>query len=151
MELFDCERMTGGLLAQPVNSLSSVAFLVAAGVLLPAGRRIEAAVVGVAGVGSMWFHASPSGASEWLHDVGLYAAIAVAALGLWRRLAQSDVPVLATGLFGVGVVIWFFSRTGGPLCDPDGLLQGHAIWHVLAAAAYTTLWVDPRRTSAIPS
>jgi hypothetical protein len=26
-------------------------------------------------------------------------------------------------------------RTGGPLCDPDSRLQGHAGWHALTAAA----------------
>jgi hypothetical protein len=26
-------------------------------------------------------------------------------------------------------------RTASPWCDPDSLLQGHAVWHLLAAAA----------------
>jgi hypothetical protein len=26
-------------------------------------------------------------------------------------------------------------RTGAPLCDPDSLLQGHALWHILSALA----------------
>jgi len=35
------------------------------------------------------------------------------------------------------VAVYALSRTGAPLCRPDSLLQGHALWHVLTAAA---LW-----------
>lgn len=39
------------------------------------------------------------------------------------------------GIFALASVIWFFSRTGGPLCRPDSVWQGHAVWHVLGAFA----------------
>lgn len=41
----------------------------------------------------------------------------------------------AVGLFGAAFAIWLPSRSGGPLCDPHSLVQGHAIWHVLCAGA----------------
>ncbi len=34
----------------------------------------------------------------------------------------------------VGAIVMLLSRTGGPLCLPDSPLQGHALWHVLAAS-----------------
>jgi hypothetical protein len=32
---------------------------------------------------------------------------------------------------GIAFVIWFFSRTGQVLCDPDSYIQGHGMWHIL--------------------
>lgn len=53
---------------------------------------------------------------------------------------------LALALLAVGGGVGALSRTGGPLCDPDALLQGHAVWHVAAAAALVVLapLVTPR-------
>ena len=34
-----------------------------------------------------------------------------------------------------GAICWWAGRTGSPWCDPDSLLQGHAGWHLLTAAA----------------
>lgn len=45
----------------------------------------------------------------------------------------------AVGLLGVGSLIGTLSRAGGPLCDPASLWQGHAVWHVLSAAALVVL------------
>lgn len=39
------------------------------------------------------------------------------------------------GLFVVANVIWNLSRTAGPWCDPNSLLQGHAVWHLLTATS----------------
>jgi len=36
--------------------------------------------------------------------------------------------------------IWTVSHGGGPLCRPDSLLQGHAVWHVLNAIAFTLMY-----------
>ena len=46
------------------------------------------------------------------------------------------VPWLVAGLvsFGIATIIWALSATGRPLCDPNSLLQGHAVWHLLAMA-----------------
>lgn len=69
------------------------------------------------------------------------AGMAVLAQGwiLWKRpsgIERKFVPWLLAGLisFGVAIVIWALSFTGAPLCAPDSLLQGHAVWHLLAMA-----------------
>lgn len=150
MQPFDCELISAGLVAQPVNTVSSLFFVVVAIALWRTAWRLESVAIFLAGVGSIWFHAAPSSAGEWLHDIGLYAAIAVAALAVWQRLSDGEPPVLAFGVFGTGAMVWFFSRSDGPLCDPGSLLQGHAVWHGLAAVAFWLLYTRRRaRTSPV--
>lgn len=48
----------------------------------------------------------------------------------WRgRLVAAFVVLAVGGLVGT------LSRTGGPWCDPDSLLQGHGVWHLLVGLA----------------
>ena len=42
---------------------------------------------------------------------------------------------LALALAVAGAACWWLGRTGSPWCDPDRLLQAHAAWHMLGAAA----------------
>jgi hypothetical protein len=35
----------------------------------------------------------------------------------------------------IAVAAFILGRTGAPLCDPDSVFQGHALWHLFAAAA----------------
>lgn len=46
--------------------------------------------------------------------------------------------------FAGGLLVWLQSGTGGPWCRPDSPLQGHAAWHVAAAAAVAALYVHLR-------
>lgn len=140
MQPFDCELLRDGWPAQPVNSASALAFVLAAAWLWRRGRRTAALLAATAGVGSAWFHAAPSGAASWAHDIGLYGLVAVAAIEVWHSLTIRRPPVLAAALFGVGLLVWFFSRTGGVLCNPDSMLQGHALWHGVAALAVVALF-----------
>ena len=128
---FDCELIRDGLIAQPVNTLSSLA-LVLAGFLALRRTRLGAAALGFVGFGSVLFHARPSPGSTFVHDASIVLLIAVVATAIWRRRQQLPWPGLVTLSIGAG--IWALSRTGGPICDPDAALQGHAVWHVLAAA-----------------
>ena len=48
----------------------------------------------------------------------------------------------ALGCFALAFAAWRFSLTGAPLCVPDSLLQGHALWHLLCAAATVFLFVS---------
>jgi hypothetical protein len=41
---------------------------------------------------------------------------------------------------GVAFGVWAASHGGGPLCDPDSWIQGHALWHVLNAIAFVLLY-----------
>lgn len=50
--------------------------------------------------------------------------------------------VLALVLFGLAFVIWLLSKKPGrPLCWPDSWFQGHAIWHILAAASAGAIYL----------
>ncbi|MGM0385864.1 MAG: hypothetical protein ACQERF_07795 [Actinomycetota bacterium] len=97
-----------------------------------------------------WWWAAPTGA---LVPVILLApgpadliqvGMAVVAIGLTigRAHVQPSARrriLLALGLLAVGGVIGRLSVSGGPLCDPESLLQGHAVWHVLSAAGLLVL------------
>ncbi len=137
---FDCELLRAGWPVQPVNTVSALAFVVVGAVLWRQGARVPAVLSGAVGVGSVMFHGSPGTVSSWLHDVTLYALVAVAAVRVWRLLQVRRVPIVAGSVFGGGLVVWASSRTGGPWCDPESLLQGHAVWHVAAAVAVGLLY-----------
>lgn len=68
------------------------------------------------------------------------ATAMVLALGLaaWRlrtlRAAGQTAAVLV--LFGVAVACQVGDRPGGWLCNPDALIQAHALWHIFSAAAF---------------
>jgi hypothetical protein len=150
----DCEGLHDGLIAQPVNTASALAF-VAVGAWL-AGRGLRAGagparpsqigfglVVAAAGVGSVDYHGPGSPAARLLHDGTLYA---VAGFVAWREVARRvgrarleprrrAAYQAALAAAATGAACWWLGRTGSPACDPVSLLQGHAAWHLLAAAA----------------
>lgn len=68
--------------------------------------------------------------------------IATLAGGSINGVTRQGPWLLATAiLFGLAMVIWYFSQTGKPLCNPRSIFQGHAIWHLLAAACTVTIWL----------
>lgn len=81
-------------------------------------------------------------ASTAAQVVAAGAAVAASAARAWRRPAVRRRTVAALVLLAVGGTVGTLTRPGWPLCDADGALgvtlQGHAVWHVLAA---TALWV----------
>jgi hypothetical protein len=87
------------------------------------------------GVGSVLFHGAPSTVSSLLHDVGIFLVAAVLVLEVWRRAVAGNLPWTALGLTALGLAVWATSRSGGPLCRPESLFQGHAVWHGFAALA----------------
>lgn len=192
-----CERSDAGALVEPVSAVTSLAFVLAAALVVVQRRRARrpvpvayVALVAGVGVGSVVQHGPDPAWSDPAHDLPLVgvlcflAADGVAALTgrprrwwwwavptallmvpvvAWPRagdLAQVGVTVVAAvlllvrarldravrvrvgvalALLAVGGVVGWLSRTGGPLCDPSSLLQGHAVWHVLSAAALVVL------------
>lgn len=80
---------------------------------------------------------------EILHHTGnlIFAILLVTALVmevvLWRRGLTPSLRWAAAALVTMFVAfgIWLISQTGGIWCVPDSWLQGHALWHVLCAAA----------------
>jgi hypothetical protein len=137
----DCERIRPGLIAQPANTVSSLAFMVAA---VPIWRgatgrhkawRWVAAALAFESAGSVAYHGPGGRTSKFMHDVGLLA-IALAC----ARVAGDDPAALrprpGAVILGIcAVALHTLSRTGGPLCSCNSRLQGHAIFHVVAAAA----------------
>ena len=151
----DCEHLHHGLVAQPVNTASALAYVAVGAWLVGRGLRSGAAarpgpgpvVVGLAvaaaGVGSVDYHGPGSPAARLLHDGGLYAVVGLVA---WhevaRRVGQARLAPgrraayrAALAATAAGAACWWLGRTASPWCDPDSLLQGHAAWHLLGAAA----------------
>lgn len=138
----DCEEIRPGIIGQPANTISSLGFVLAAVPVERWGRRpghaawrAVAAALAFEGLGSVAYHGPGGRVSKAVHDAGLVAlALAVTGVevqygGRWR-----PGPVDA-GLTAAAVAMHTLSRTGGPLCSCRSRLQGHAIFHLLAATA----------------
>ncbi|NIA25104.1 MAG: hypothetical protein GWP04_05995 [Gammaproteobacteria bacterium] len=64
-------------------------------------------------------------------------AVAAFALGALRnpRLRQDRRMRAALGIFSVALIVYALTGTGGPWCDPASPIQGHGLWHLMAASA----------------
>lgn len=156
--LSDCEQISGGWLAQPVNAVSSLAFVPAGAWVLSRARglvgrrRWEMVGIGAAlvanGVGSFAFHGPQPSWAEPAHDGPIVVVIALlaaneAALVLERRAgtARAEHPPrgragsVALGAGAAALVAYGLGRTGSPACRPESLWQWHAVWHGLIAVA----------------
>jgi hypothetical protein len=74
----------------------------------------------------------------------IVSAVLLEVLLLIRRpelSAGSHYFYTALGAFSIAFSVWVPSQTGGPLCRPDSLLQLHALWHILSAAAVGLLYL----------
>jgi hypothetical protein len=138
----DCERVRPGLVAQPVNTISSLAYVVAGAVIARRARRdsgpferrrVALAIAAVlAGVGSVAYHGPGGPWGKRLHDGALVAlGLAQAARNAGDRRPRPEAAALTVAASALHAA----SRSGRPLCRPDSLLQGHALWHVVSAAA----------------
>ncbi|HSK06915.1 MAG TPA: hypothetical protein VK990_05295 [Acidimicrobiia bacterium] len=101
----DCETIGAGFLGQPVNSLTTIAFLVAGVVLigLRPGRKWVGIGLAVTGLGSFLFHGPMPPGSEWAHDVSLAWLITMVA-GLdsrWERLTRLPALLALAVVFAV--------------------------------------------------
>ena len=140
----DCERLHDGLLDEPVNAISSLAY-VAAGVYVWRYDRVQGGALVAAGVGSFAYHGFGGPVAHMLHDATILVLAVVVALSA-RRIWQGarGQPILgacAVGAIAVAVPLQLFGRTGGPLCNADSVLQAHAGWHVLTAFALVCAFV----------
>ena len=114
----DCERAGAGLIAQPANSISSLAFLVAGAWVVILGvrasrHRIELAVFGLAvasnAVGGLLFHGPQTQGARWVHDLCILAVLAfivVFDVARLRALGTSwTLKVYAAALAAVGAFL----------------------------------------------
>jgi hypothetical protein len=144
----DCEALRDGWLGQPVNCLSSLAYVGAGAYILCRGgpRATPLAVaLGAVGVGSVLYHGPMPPGAEAVHDGSIVALAATIVLTAAVQRSLPRPPTAALVTFGAAVAINLLTRTGAPLCRPDSLVQGHAAWHVLTAAALAT-WLTARRS-----
>jgi hypothetical protein len=124
----DCERLRDGLVAQPVNSASSLAYLVVGGWLLGRARRLEPGsrplalayglTVLAAGAGSIDYHGPGSPVEPWLHDLGVVAPLLGVAAGDLARLGVRPALALtglAGSLTGAGVLLAAVPAAAVPL------------------------------------
>jgi len=86
------------------------------------------------------------------HGKTVFAVLVVVTLALEAVVGRGRTVVHRVPWFWAGIgtfvaanVVWNLSRTGRPWCDPESLLQGHALWHLLTAA---TVWCLYRYLSA---
>jgi hypothetical protein len=140
----DCETVVDGWLGQPSNTLSSLGYIVAAVVVVIAVKRhgdrligfALAGALGLVGLGSFLFHGTGTRLGDLLHTVSIpLLLLSVVAAGFVSRGHAVQVALPPTILFAAGLAVYLISRTEGSLCDPDSILQGHAAWHLLSAAA----------------
>jgi hypothetical protein len=145
----DCEALRSGWLGQPVNCLSSLAYLVAGAYVLRRGvpdatTAAVAAALGAVGVGSVLYHGPMPAGAELIHDGSLVALAATIAVAAWRRRSFPRPSALALAAFGAAVAVNLLTRTDAPLCRPHSLVQGHAAWHALTAVALAAWLADWR-------
>jgi hypothetical protein len=119
----DCEAIGDGLLRQPANAISSMAYLGAAFVVLTwtgsaarrerLYRRVLAALLAATGVGSVLYHGPQTGPSHYLHDVTFLSLLwFVAATNLTSVRSMGRRPTL--GIAAAGTVAILVIRTGTP-------------------------------------
>jgi len=92
-----------------------------------------------------WSKLATSGSSDAVFGL-LIAGFVLGEGAVWRRRPSLHQDrrwlALALGFFAVAFALWLPSRRpDGALCDPHSLLQGHAAWHLLCAAAAGSIWL----------
>jgi len=114
----DCEGIGSGAFAQPANTLSSTAFLLAGLCILArsrriSGRRIELAVFGLAvagnAVGGLLYHGIRSEVATWVHDEAILAVLVFAVVFALARFrgwpTPATVAAFVATLAGSGALI----------------------------------------------
>jgi hypothetical protein len=155
----DCERLHDGLVAQPVNAASALAYVLAGAWLARRAwrgggpARGEALAFGLAvaaaGVGSVDFHGTGSPAARWLHDAGLQAAVSFVAvhdLALLAGAGARVVPAWTGAAGGGGALLALAPGAGGGLTAGLGLLVAGA--EVAAGRRGLRAGWSPRRRGA---
>jgi glycerol-3-phosphate O-acyltransferase/dihydroxyacetone phosphate acyltransferase len=117
----DCEAIGPGLVAQPVNTWTSVAYLLAGAWIIARSRRwlldpsavVFGALVAANGVGSIAYHASADSPGRWMHDLSILGALGFVAgwhVGrLWpagsARAGRWAIGAAGVVLLAMGVVL----------------------------------------------
>lgn len=149
----DCEAVRDARVAQPVNAGSSLAFVAAAVPVWRQGRRCRplAVATGAVGLASAAYHGPGGTVARAAHDCSVLAVVVAAADRAAAAARRDRRALTGPALVAVaGLVVHRLSRTGGPWCRPGSVWQGHALWHVLAAAALVMLGGASREPAPVP-
>jgi hypothetical protein len=138
----DCERISSGFFAQPINAISSVAYVIVGVWVVARFPRTVARVFGLfvvfVGVGSIGYHGWDDGSVDFVHDLAFPGALGFIAL---YELTHLRSPRRAAGYwvggaaFGLGLIGRLVGATDGPWCAPGSVVQWHAFWHMATAVA----------------
>jgi hypothetical protein len=167
----DCEAVRAGLIGQPTNTITSLAF-VGAGAWLAAsvtelpessrrGALAYAAFVALTGIGSVAYHGPQFAGAQFLHDLPIVGVFGVGVfVPLWRlRDGRAPLPGWSRGrglaIAAAGAAAGAAYRAGGTessMCRPESLLQAHGVWHLGTATVMAlwgaTVWAAPSELSA---
>ena len=105
----DCEAIGTGFFGQPINALTTLAFVVA-GVIVIAQRR-DMPWIGIGliatGLGSFLFHGPMPPGNEWAHDVTLAWLVTLVAgwENRWEKLSRLPALAVIGALFAVVPVL----------------------------------------------
>jgi len=96
--LADCERIVGDLVGQPINTLTTLAFVIGGLVVIRVHRGRFWIGIGLiaTGIGSLLFHGPMNAGSEWAHDVTLAWLIVLVGAAGTRYERLSRLPALGT-------------------------------------------------------
>lgn len=129
----DCERCRAGAVAQPANTVSSLAYCVAGGWLLRHGRRaakprgltahraLAWAAIGT-GLGSVAYHGPGTALGRYLHDASLLAFLGLSALDDLEVVTDTTVPPVAVAAVPVVAAV-----AGHPTVSPVAQVAAGAV------------------------
>ncbi len=130
----DCEVIAGGLLGQPANTLTTLAFVLA-GVAVIVGRPragwVGAGLVAT-GLGSFLFHGPMPPGSEWAHDVSLAWLLTLVAGIATHWEGHSRIPALIV----LGVVF----AVVPPVADPTAAVLAVVVVVSLLRRDWRAAW-----------
>ena len=141
----DCEALSAGLLAQPINAVSSLALVAAAAWLWARSDRWEARTMAlallIAGVGSFAYHGPQPAWAAPVHDLGVGLVVVVGGTVAMRSVLASGVASLGlpAAVLVTAAIVDVLGRTGRVFCFADSWAQAHALWHVGAAVGLAML------------
>jgi hypothetical protein len=142
----DCERIRDGVLAQPVNAVTSLAYGAAAAGMIPLAKRSRGrhrvafigygASLAAVSLGSVAYHGPQPRWARNVHDTSIMAAFAGTLMV--HRIERPPVRH-ALVLAALAGAAYSAGRSNSRWCAPDSPLQLHGLWHVLSAGSALAL------------